>query len=454
MRPASVNDLPPELLSEIFSFHRLDVDPLWKLGHWREIPLNLGLVCKRWRFITLDTRTLWTYIRIHGQANRIARYIPFINRWLARSKTLPCEVDAEIWVKGNPSRTPLIMRRILLPVISRTRVLNLALEFDDLQECMRIVSQGSPLLQTLNLSLSRELSAFSDMSSLPSLSLNFSSCPKVESVTISRDLVVEFLTEDSFIGAFPPSITHFNHNLNLRPHRILNLLSRCRNLIDFHLHDRVDDDNDWSETLPENMEYRFSHTSIRNLGLTFRDVGIMPLFKAIKFPALRCLKLSGFVEPQGVLGLIADAEPPLEVLHLEKFEIGVDELLGFFRRVPALKDLELLGCGFLSSNTLISRLVLTPEATTSHYLPNLKKLHVGCDVRSEEAVNTEELITFIESRWRVQVKGFARLDHIEIHDQRELEGEWYKRVLLMRTEGMYCRFQGMLTKEMQSLFKK
>ncbi|KAF8662762.1 hypothetical protein AX16_001120 [Volvariella volvacea WC 439] len=264
------------------------------------IPLVLGLVCKRWRSITLETPILWTYIRLSGNAVRKARYIPSINRWLARSKTLPCEVATSLWV-GKGDHVPIIMPHILGPITPRIEVLKLKLEFDELQECLKLIPRGFPLLKTLDLSLSRDVLDLDNLSSLPTLSFDFSTCPRVESITVSEDIAFELPIDDALVDALPPSIKHFQQDFSLQPSKILESLSRCRGLEEFHLCD-PDDTFGWAEPLPEDMEYRFSHTSMRILGLRFLDGGIAPLFRAIKFPALQDLCLSGFAEPEGVLG--------------------------------------------------------------------------------------------------------------------------------------------------------
>ncbi|KAF8655194.1 hypothetical protein AX16_003226 [Volvariella volvacea WC 439] len=221
----------------------------------------------------------------------------------------------------------------------------------------------------------------------------------------------------------------------MRPTAILDVLSKCRHLESLSIYLTP-----LGGILPVDPSLRFSHTSLSVLDSTFeRPVhGIRPLFQAVQFPSLVDLGLADIVDASGILGLVAAASPPPEYLSLFKFQVRPEEILQFLQQIPTITELRIQKCGCFAA--LISNMTLSSENTT-RYLPALKELVVGEEL-GELAVTNDELMRFIESRWRVQVDGFSSIKSIKVHDQRD-STDIRERVLLLQSEGLECYLSDM-----------
>ncbi|KAF8648463.1 hypothetical protein AX16_006266 [Volvariella volvacea WC 439] len=431
MNTSSIDALPPETLSHIFvSYYGLTARP-------QIATKALGLVCRRWRFVALGTQILWTSIKLLGDVACVARHILHINNWLARSKDLPCNVEATLWTSHGLSLI-FPLRQILYPISARIRSIALLVELEELKGCLELFMQGFPQLRMLTISLLNEGLGGVGVPEGDNFSLCLTGCPQLEFVRLSPG-ILKLIREENLVQALPKSLKYFDQCFELQPTTVLNLLSGFRNLEDLDLeiiiyHNVV-------RPLPRNAGYQFSHTSLRRLGLTFTDVGIRPLFEAVRFPSLTNLTLSEIPDPAGILSSIAKASPPLESLSLHEFRVTSEELLQFFQTVSTISRLSLSDCGCFD-HELISALTLSPVDSV-HYLPILDHLNVreehGVDLRVED----EDLVAFIESRWRVQLEGFSRIHYVRITGTRELTGALYERISVMKDKGLCCDMSGM-----------
>ena len=145
---AWINHLPPELLSQIFSWclpavatgdmTRTEVAPS---GIYEQYPiLAVTHVCQQWREVALTAPFLWSRIKVTGRT-RGAR---LLDAFLLRAKNTPLELEAEnlapIWMY--------ITRKIAQPVI-RSKVLSLTLSSTLIDNVVGDLPRYAPLLEKL-----------------------------------------------------------------------------------------------------------------------------------------------------------------------------------------------------------------------------------------------------------------------------------------------------------------
>ncbi|KAF8646498.1 hypothetical protein AX16_007175 [Volvariella volvacea WC 439] len=417
-------DIPPEILSYIFkSYYYLTKSS-------DKSPIVLGLVCRQWRSVTLETHILWTSVVLQGSGLISTRYVELVNGWLARSRTLPCEINATTMEYSVASAIPDILRT----VAPRIQSLVLSLSIEGLEAIMDelVFAVGFPFLHTLKLESLTDPWEF-DWPRPLEHPLNLSACPRLEYICLSSQ-VVQLLSNEDLIRTLPKSVKVLDYCCFSEPDTVLDLLLRCHNLEGLNL------TNNFGATqqLPEEIGFQYYHKSLRHFSLWLDSdvLRIQPLFRAIQFPNLVSLSLADIEIPIGVLQCVADASPPLESLKLLRVPITLDELLLFFQRVPTIIELD-IQWSRLFNNSLISHLTLS-NGYAARYLPKLKRFTIGNDHRSEERVSNRDLMTFIESRWRVQVDGFSRIDYVAIYDKRVLGSELGELPLSMKGEGLDC----------------
>lgn len=110
--PASLNGIPPELLSQIFQTYLDILSP----RNSRVGLLNLCLTCRRWKEIIYSTAEFWAYVGIRVRANSDASLINEIQTWLKRSRRHPLKIS--LIVEGYSRLLHSIYTRLVEPILA------------------------------------------------------------------------------------------------------------------------------------------------------------------------------------------------------------------------------------------------------------------------------------------------------------------------------------------------
>ncbi|KAF8642983.1 hypothetical protein AX16_009282 [Volvariella volvacea WC 439] len=263
----------------------------------------------------------------------------------------------------------------------------------------------------------------------PKHPLKFSACPRLGHIVLSSR-VMGMLCDGDLIRTLPKSVKVIGYCPFTDPNTVLDLLLRCGDFEKLNLFCS----SGVNQQLPEEIGFQRSHTSLRYFSLLLNSYNtrVQPLFRAIQFHSLVALSLKHIKDPAGAFECIAAASPPLEYMELLCVSVPLDELLALFRRLPTITELSMLRCRCFDS-MLISALTLFSPDTTP-YLPNLQRSTIGKDRGRELRVGNRELVSFIESRWRVRMEGCTRMNYVHIWDYRTLEDEW-RQSLSVKSEG-------------------
>ncbi|PPQ80954.1 hypothetical protein CVT24_013147 [Panaeolus cyanescens] len=167
--PLTINDLPPEILAEIFHTYMFWddqsdlLDPELEgmisvfLPNAQSAPLLFCRVCSYWRDVAISTPSLWSAIAIQKSFN-----LDTIALWLKRSQGHPLSLF--IWLFRDASSTVLehlpLLLQMLYAQIARWRQISIYLPTSELMQsflCTLIPTEGnSPAVQLEHLHISRE----------------------------------------------------------------------------------------------------------------------------------------------------------------------------------------------------------------------------------------------------------------------------------------------------------
>lgn len=110
--PALLNNIPPELLSQIFLTYLNILSP----RNSRVGLFNLCLTCRHWKEIIYNTAELWAYVGIRVKANSDKSLINAIEIWLKRSRRLPLKISFA--VEGYSRLLHAIYTRLVEPILA------------------------------------------------------------------------------------------------------------------------------------------------------------------------------------------------------------------------------------------------------------------------------------------------------------------------------------------------
>src|SRR5260370_37556645 len=110
--PALLNNIPPELLSQIFLTYLNILSP----RNSRVGLFNLCLTCRHWKEIIYNTAELWAYVGIRVKANSDKSLINAIEVWLKRSRRLPLKIS--FTVEGYSRLLHAIYTRLVEPILA------------------------------------------------------------------------------------------------------------------------------------------------------------------------------------------------------------------------------------------------------------------------------------------------------------------------------------------------
>lgn len=126
-RPATINDLPAEILSYIFTFARVycKLKPLleYEVDSRSFARDNLSPVCVHWRRVCINTPLLWTHIDLSIDEHRLEKYPFYAQRSLERAKQLPLYVHVDDYFLRSGGPQPVI--NLLVPYANRIVSLDL-----------------------------------------------------------------------------------------------------------------------------------------------------------------------------------------------------------------------------------------------------------------------------------------------------------------------------------------
>jgi hypothetical protein len=242
--------LPPEILVEIFKCVFEECLPR----------RGVGLVCKRWRELILDTPCLWRYISVRRiEQNGLATYCATIQRrvQLSRSTLLDVTLDLRDWEdflgEGRDDSDEAI-RMITRSGIERWRSLQIIDKFEDsfsydgmfdgsftalrrlgfrgdVGEIQRFINGKIPLLQEVDFRVSKILFDPSNCSGILKLTTHLVAIPQFGSLTSLKELHV--VPQPSSFDSFRRSKDQLEANVELPSLSYLSVtrLSAIRHLI-------------------------------------------------------------------------------------------------------------------------------------------------------------------------------------------------------------------------------
>ncbi|TFK21150.1 hypothetical protein FA15DRAFT_95589 [Coprinopsis marcescibilis] len=150
----TIQHLPTELLIDLFCISLGDAVPLpapLKRGVVSNVshnPLNLGLVCKRWRSITFTFPALWTTINVR---NPIPSDVPVLNEWLERSGQHPLDISFQESHSHSKNSAMAQILPVALQHHTRWRKLRLAISSDAEAAFSASRISSLPLLQSITI---------------------------------------------------------------------------------------------------------------------------------------------------------------------------------------------------------------------------------------------------------------------------------------------------------------
>ncbi|KAF8648467.1 hypothetical protein AX16_006270 [Volvariella volvacea WC 439] len=429
MRSSSfINELPVEILSNVFLFCKQNENPGIR---YIQLPLTLGLVCRRWRTATLIAHDLWSYVLIGGPdypSKLVEPSIPALNDWLSRSGELPCTLRMTI----NPFETSLILHKVLTPITHRVCVLELAIPAHHLRGSLEIFARGLLRLHTLALALTDAKKRLASASVLSDVTIPFLASTNLQSIELDPSVCKFLLDHRQLVASLPPRLTNLVVS-DVGLQTALDILSKCRDLESLELEGS-------SARLPDFLAPTPSNTSssLRRLSVIHGN-RIVSLFYSVSFPNLRVLHLTSWWALRDPLALsaLASASPPLEEVLLDNVVVSSEIIVQFFEEVPTIKFLTLYGCRcfdeyFVSSLTLA-------KGESAWYLPRLQRLIVH---EQGAGVGCRELVRLVASRWYVGVEGCSRIRGVGIENGGTVGREVREQILRMEEEGLRVNVNG------------
>jgi len=139
-----INSLPDELLRMIFALSSDEKAECSMLDR-----IQLTWVCRRWRFVAIDTAELWRYIDLDCQ------HFSMVQEVLARSKLAPLEIKQGSDDAPNFNQATLqikMLEKLISPHFSRIESLSLGFSTPRWQDIRGVLTKEAPALKRLSLS--------------------------------------------------------------------------------------------------------------------------------------------------------------------------------------------------------------------------------------------------------------------------------------------------------------
>ncbi|TDL22411.1 hypothetical protein BD410DRAFT_788684 [Rickenella mellea] len=395
--PTTLNNLSPELLSEIF-WHSVYDDPYGAYVP-RAAPLLLGRVCSRWRTISISTPELWSTIVIGGHTSNITdKYrsdMVCAAVWIKRSGTRPLTFYVNDY--GHPPEdNGAALRQVLDSVVShcrRWRTLRASLPFEFMKILLAPLMEGNtPKLENFQ-SYSTSPPGITLVLDRPPFVL--SSAPRLKRLElIGAPIHIDFGDEIHhvrFISVGP------RERAKLSLGDLLRCVTRCQSVTILLLSIR---ESSITATLQRSLPTVIVLANLRTLTLNLSaGVDTYLVFDRLFLPSIEYLRLAMNQCAQtdwSYLGsMLERSRPPLACLYLHGVPMTDKTLIECLSFTPKL--IEAFLCGISCSDvTLASLTIDEKEGSNSAMLcPYLSNIGFG----SPSLFSPNALKSMILSRW-------------------------------------------------------
>ncbi|KAK7035725.1 hypothetical protein R3P38DRAFT_604257 [Favolaschia claudopus] len=395
----SIEQLPPEILSEIFvqclqvtytdldvRFGRSNGDYFFLTPHVHEPPLLLAEICHTWRSIALTTPRLWNSIALRCSYRLMPRNVRLCETWLKRTANVPLD----LWLyrppgfRASPAKLYQKLFRCIAPYSNRWRWLDLgdfAASF--YKELSSLVPGSMNQLEYLSVShhpapssaVSNPWTAFRDTPKLHHLS--FDTILKLE-IPVTGNVPGFPWSQLTYIDVGDMVLSDCLHIL-----REASLATTCSFLLRVDLSKPV---QLTPFTLPHLKTFKIKS-----------PLDVQTVWSTITCPALTTLWVTlaeaDVPDSQGFLPFIARCGGLIENLAVRWARLTDDDLITCLRQTPRLRHLDIFDDGM---NTFSDRTceALTLGLNSEDLVPHLESFQI---LGGKESTD-EWLVCMLESR--------------------------------------------------------
>ncbi|KAF9463244.1 hypothetical protein BDZ94DRAFT_633191 [Collybia nuda] len=435
--PRSIDDLPAEILSEIFSWCSLP--PTYSCfvkPQPGNAPLVLRRVCSAWLRTVDSISHLWTTMEFMDEGQATGRFLKFAQRWLARAKAYPLRISLDFHQEAQ-SHADAVIKTFLLPNLHRIQELSLSAPLGSYRLLVRKMPSVMPCLQLLSLSIS---GTAQDINWDEEGVIDFRGCPKLREVTMNM-----VAPDPGFVGTsvvLVPWVLLTNIKLEqsiLSINQARTILYACRNAVicEFSIGGALQDqlDHQLQEFCPQYIVL----PHLKKIFIECEDDGnggkapqLSPLFNHLGLPNLESLDIASMapLSDEGLMKSITDLHTrcpfALNEFSLTSVAVELGSLLVFLRKVPTLTKLYLDGndSRYHHYAELLNLITYRPSSL-DNILPNLEQLSIrdNLNVRFWNYQNPDGDLSgynLFTSRWwhggyPYAQEGLARLNHICVY---------------------------------------
>jgi hypothetical protein len=364
-----INELPPEILGEIFV--RCLPRKAW-IPHCPsvlEAPMLLCQVCSRWRELTLSLPTLWSSFSANLAHPIRAGRVSLAQLWIERSHNQPLFLFLDL--RRSDPLTSHIMGSFLAN-IHRWNNVAFAVDDDSARGLLAIPGGSARLLESFGVHAPKCSTEI--INEISPILLSFQNLRRLHWYSRS--------TPTTLLNMSFSKLTHIKLECPLPFNECVRFISRCSQICDLELERIV------PSPAPQNLPVvTFPYLFSLSVGICDSDVldyFTLPSLKSLYFPRI---KLENFEK------FIARSSCKLESFHLGDFRSITEEEVISYLRMPCLQSLREL---HISADRLTDRTlaILQYYDSETSILPHLELLSVAnCDT-------TDGVVSdIIASRW-------------------------------------------------------
>ncbi|KAF6751655.1 hypothetical protein DFP72DRAFT_816240 [Ephemerocybe angulata] len=378
-----VNNLPPELLAEVFAIVCFSpIDATNTARRTRTTPLTLAKICSHWRHVILSTPHLWSWVLIRLYESKYPKQLDLIKDWIGRTapnQPLTIELsfeDEDVW-KDKP---PHELIKYLLSQSHRWHSIDLTLPEACYNEIKAFNAEYpiltnialQPLLSDAHVSQAerKRLDVFENVPQLSQLRLNgyyLDDCLVPWSQL--QELVLQHVYIDECFFAL-------NQTINLVSCTLSTMLL-----------------NDCNRPVAKRYLPLPRLESLRMQGASGKDQGM--LVQHLVVPSLSEFVLSSLdasVAFEDIPGMVTRSGCLLRVFELNGLDLSEAPLVDLLRDLPTIETLRIAPNSSDMSNLFLETAEgdvspVSPAPTTAHvgpFLPNLQHLEYDGDASFDE----------------------------------------------------------------------
>ncbi|KAG7089032.1 hypothetical protein E1B28_010743 [Marasmius oreades] len=389
-----IHRMLPELLTQIFSYLREEIDVIPSTGRLQPMPVTVSMVCAQWREVALSISSLWTWMKLDFQEGltdeRIHQRVEF---YLNRARTSPLKLTFRGW---PPRSEPVGFRHSMaFTALCQCSPQWTSVTFEDTRSlsffqipAFQLVKGRLPNLRAFHIEYHR-----SDFGNVDSLSQNES----LQSLSLEMD------SDRSGVGSVLPWHQLQTLSVDVSPQHpfALNIFSMCPNLQSLEL-----------RMLPYPFEPRgFTAGLTLNISSLSLYLGHTPdtVFSRLSLPNLSSLQIHfdwGYMNTTPLLQYLTRSSPPITSFCAHNWRYPgtpafVGRIFPLLELMPKLESLQLDETTSTTTTKFLNGLVIhrTASGVANHALPLLPNLrHLSLCFHAQE-LDGEALYRAVSSRW-------------------------------------------------------